>query len=124
MTGRPEHLPETAFDAIEGVEATLLSRTATSGVRGFETLVLRLEIAAGALLPRHSHPGDEHLVMLQDGVLTAPDGARTPLARGQHVLFPAGRAHGNVRSTSALAMIATVIMPQGALFLRFETEGQ
>jgi quercetin dioxygenase-like cupin family protein len=73
-----------------------LSRNDLSGAEDLEVIVARLEIQPGATVPKHTHNGDEHIIVLQGGDLETADGKTISFKTGATVHFPKGTVHGGL----------------------------
>jgi quercetin dioxygenase-like cupin family protein len=73
-----------------------LSRNDLSGADNLEVIVARLEIQSGATVPKHTHNGDEHIIVLQGGDLETVDGKTISFTSGATVHFPEGTVHGGL----------------------------
>jgi quercetin dioxygenase-like cupin family protein len=106
--------PPLALAQVSGIKRTDLMRHDLSAT-GREVFQVLVEFAPGVTYPRHSHPGEE-LVYVVDGVLEyALDGRPPVKVKAGEVLFiPAGTGHAvrNVGSGSA-AELATYILEKG-----------
>lgn len=84
-------------------------------VPGREVVQVRVDIPAGTAFPRHSHPGEE-LVYMIEGVLEYQLEGRAPvtLKAGEVLFIPAGTVHAvkNVGSGNG-AELATYIVEKG-----------
>lgn len=101
--------------ADDGLTRTELNRADVSGAEGLEAVVSRLEIAPGATVPPHSHPGDEHLIVLAGGSLSLPDGKVLEFKPGMAMMFPKGKVHGNLTNmgTAPIVVYTTHIVEKG-----------
>lgn len=94
-----------------GIRRTELQRHAIS-VPGHAVVQARVELAAGAAIPRHTHPGEEVGYVL-DGMLELRIDGQPPvtLARGQAFLVPAGLAHSarNVGTGGGAALVTYIV---------------
>lgn len=105
--------------AQEGLTRTEIRRVEAPGAPAYEVVVSRLEIAPGARVPLHTHPGDEHMVVVVGGTMLAPNGQTIPFAPGDTAHFPAGQVHGGLQNTGDTTMVAmtTHIVEKGAPFM-------
>ncbi|MBM7067129.1 cupin domain-containing protein [Actibacterium sp. 188UL27-1] len=94
---------------------TELSRADVPGVDTLEVIVTRLEVPPGATVPRHSHPGDEHLVVIVGGQMQAGNGKVIPFPDGMSTRFPDGEPHGGLTNVgdAPLVAITTHIVRKG-----------
>ena len=104
----------------QGIKRTDLLRHDLS-VPGREAIQVLVEFAPGVEFPRHSHPGEE-LVYVVEGVLEYALEGRAPvtLKAGDALFIPHGTIHAvkNVGSGNA-AELATYIVEKGKPFLVF-----
>ena len=97
-----------------GVKRTDLQRHDLSSP-GREVVQVRVDIAPGVLAPRHSHPGEEVVYVIEGELEYALDGKPPLTLKAGEVLFiPAGAIHSakNVGSGNA-AELATYIVEKG-----------
>ncbi len=103
-----------AFAQVAGVRRTDLLKH-DSAVPGREVVEVRVEVDPGHDVPRHTHPGDEVLYVVEGTLAYLPDGkAPVTLKAGQSVFIPAGTVHaarnpGTVAGTG----IATYFVEKG-----------
>ena len=97
-----------------GIKRTELQRHDLS-VPGREVVQVRVEVAPGIVAPRHSHPGEE-IVYVIEGTLEYEVEGRPPvtLKAGEVLFIPAGTIHSakNVGGGNA-AELATYIVEKG-----------
>jgi quercetin dioxygenase-like cupin family protein len=97
-----------------GVKRTDLQRHDLS-IPGREAVQVRIDIAPGAVAPRHTHPGEEIIYVLEGSLEYQVDG-RSPvtLKAGEVLFIPAGTIHAakNVGSDNG-AELATYIVEKG-----------
>jgi quercetin dioxygenase-like cupin family protein len=76
------------------VKRTELMRVPIAGTEGKEGVVFRADFPPGAVSPRHTHPGQEFLYVLDGTLVIEPDGgpAETVKAGGTST-NPTGRVH-------------------------------
>lgn len=91
-----------AQDVINRVE---LDRQPLSNVAGYEVVVSRITLAPGGAIPLHTHPGDEHAVVLEGGTVRLPNGKEVTFEEGKKLFFPEGLVHGGLVSTNAAPMV-------------------
>ncbi|WP_372570938.1 cupin domain-containing protein [Ruegeria jejuensis] len=95
------------FAFAEGViTRTELSRADVPGSDTHEVIVARLEIEPGATVPRHTHHGDEHLVVIIGGTMQTGDGKQIPFPDGMAAHFPQGEPHGGLTNAGDTVMVA------------------
>jgi quercetin dioxygenase-like cupin family protein len=103
-----------AWAQVAGVRRTDLLRH-DSVVAGREVVQVRVDVDPGHGVPRHTHPGDEVLYVLEGTLEYMPDGkAPVTLKAGQSVFIPAGTIHAARNpGTGDGAGIATYIVEKG-----------
>jgi len=104
--------------AQEGVNRTVLNRADLTRDPSMEVVVSRLEIAPGARIPLHTHFGDEHLVVVDGGEMTAPNGKAVNFKQGMTVHFPEGQVHGGMTNTGSAPVVVytTHVIEKGKPF--------
>jgi len=103
-----------AAPAQEGIKRTDLQRHDLS-VPGREVFQVRVEFAPGAAFPRHTHPGEEIIYVLEGTLQYDVEGKPPVTLKAGDVLFiPAGTIHAakNAGSTNA-AELATYVLEKG-----------
>jgi quercetin dioxygenase-like cupin family protein len=97
-----------------GTARTLLQQADLS-VPGLEMVQARVDIEPGAVFPRHKHPGEEIIYVLE-GLLEyqVEDGAPVILKAGDVLFIPNGKIHSlkNISSVKG-AELATYIVEKG-----------
>jgi quercetin dioxygenase-like cupin family protein len=79
--------------AVPGVSLRVLSKI-DGPVDGFETVIVEIDVPAGFVVGRHSHPGVETTYVLDGtGELTIDGEASRVVARGEAFQVPSGRIH-------------------------------
>jgi quercetin dioxygenase-like cupin family protein len=97
-----------------GVKRTDLQRH-DLGVPGREAIQVRVEIAPGVAFPRHTHPGEEIIYVLEGSLEYEVEGKPPVTLKAGDVLFiPAATIHAakNVGSDTA-AELATYVVEKG-----------
>ena len=97
-----------------GIKRTDLQRYDLS-IAGREVVQTRIDIAPGVLAPKHSHPGEEIIYVLEGTFEYHVDGKPPVTLKAGDVLFiPAGSTHSakNVGKVNA-AELATYIVEKG-----------
>jgi quercetin dioxygenase-like cupin family protein len=96
-----------------GIKRTDLQRHDLS-VPGREVVQVRVDFAPGAAFPRHTHPGEEIVNVLEGTLEYEVDGKSVTLKAGDVLFIPAGTIHAakNVGSVNA-AELATYILEKG-----------
>ena len=106
--------PHLALAQQAGVKRTDLQRHDMS-IPGREAIQVRVEIAPGVAFPKHTHPGEEIIYVLEGSLEYEVEGKPPVTLKAGGVLFiPAGTIHAakNVGSTNA-AELATYIVEKG-----------
>jgi quercetin dioxygenase-like cupin family protein len=107
-------LPLCAARSQQGVTRTPLQRH-DLGIPGREMVQVRVDLAPGVSFPRHSHPGEEIVYVIEGTLEYRLDGKPPVTLKAGEVLFiAAGTVHGvtNVGSGNA-AELATYIVEKG-----------
>jgi quercetin dioxygenase-like cupin family protein len=115
--------PHVALAQQPGVKRTDLQRH-DLGVPGREAIQVRVEIAPGVAFPRHTHPGEEIIYVLEGSLEYEVEGKPPVTLKAGDVLFiPAGTIHAakNVGSDTA-AELATYIVEKGKPLLTLVSE--
>jgi quercetin dioxygenase-like cupin family protein len=96
-----------------GIKRTDLQRHDLSAP-GREVVQVRVDFAPGAAFPRHTHPGEEIVNVLEGTLEYEVDGKPVTLKAGDVLFIPAGTIHAakNVGSVNA-AELATYIVEKG-----------
>ena len=98
----------------EGVDRRELQRH-DLGVPGREVIQVRVELAPGVTFPKHTHPGEEIIYVLEGSLeYQTADNASVTVKAGEVLFIPAGAVHsaknaGNVNA----AELATYIVEKG-----------
>lgn len=91
--------------AEELVQRTELQRKPVPGNPAVEVVISKLVLLPGGRIPLHSHPGDEHAVIVVGGDVYLPNGKEAAFADGTVLFFPAGSVHGGITSRDDAPMI-------------------
>ncbi len=104
--------------AEELVSRTELSRDPLSGVPGMEVVKSKLVLQNGGRIVLHTHPGDEHAVIAQGGMVELPNGKTVEFADGTPMFFPEGQVHGGItsRHDAPIVVYTTHIVRSGEPF--------
>lgn len=89
-----------------------IRRVPAPGSETLEVVVNKLTIPPGATLPFHTHPGDEHAVVITASKAQTPSGKVLVFAIGTPLYFPDGEVHGgltNVGETDMLAITTSIV---------------
>jgi quercetin dioxygenase-like cupin family protein len=83
-------------------------------IPGWETLQARVDFAPGASFPRHTHPGEEIIYVLQGTLEYEVEGKPVRLKAGDVLFVPYGTVHAarNVGTGNA-AELATYVIEKG-----------
>jgi quercetin dioxygenase-like cupin family protein len=108
-------LPATAEEL---VVRQVLHEKPLSGVEGLKVVVSTLVIRPGGRVPLHTHPGDEHAVIVTGGEALMPDGREMSFPDGTPMFFAAGSVHGGVsnRGQSDIEIVTTHIVDEDKSF--------
>ena len=100
--------------AQDGIKRTDL-QTHDLSIPGREVVQQMVELAPGAVVPRHTHPGEEVSVMLDGELLLELAGkASTTLKAGQAFTVPMGAVHGVKNASRApVKLLVTYIVEKG-----------
>ena len=95
-----------------------LRRVPAPGSETHEVVVNRLVVPPGATIPLHTHPGDEHTVVITDTRARTPGGQEIAFAVGTPLFFPEGEVHGGLTNIGETDMVAitTSIVRKGEPF--------
>jgi quercetin dioxygenase-like cupin family protein len=107
-------IPGQSYSQIPGVTRTDLQQQQLS-IPGREVVQARVDIKQGVTAPRHSHPGEEIVYVLEGLIEYHLDGQAPKVYKAGEVLFiPAGVIHSakNVGTGNA-AELATYILEKG-----------
>ena len=78
------------------VTRDILNEQPLSGSEGMVVIVSKLTVKPGGRIPLHTHPGDEHAVLVVGGKALMPNGKEVSLPNDTPMFFPAGQVHGGV----------------------------
>jgi quercetin dioxygenase-like cupin family protein len=103
-----------AADAPPGIKRTDLQRHDLSAP-GREAVQVRVDFDPGAAFPRHSHPGEEIIYVLEGSLEYDIDGKPPVTLKAGEVLFiPAGTIHAAKNAgTSVARELATYVVEKG-----------
>ncbi|WP_223424137.1 cupin domain-containing protein [Tateyamaria pelophila] len=96
-----------------------IRRAPVPGSETMEVVVIRLVVPVGATIPLHTHPGDEHAVVITETKAQAPNGNLVEFAVGTPLFFPEGEVHGGLTNVGDAPMIAitTTVVRKGEPFI-------
>ncbi len=108
-------VPALQANAQEAMERTELRRTMLAGTENTEVVMARLVIQPGAFLPRHTHPGDEFVYVLDGGMIQPEGQDPTTFETGASLHFPRDVVHGGftVVGDKAITVLTTHIVDAG-----------
>jgi quercetin dioxygenase-like cupin family protein len=100
--------------AQDGIKRTDL-QTHDLSIPGREVIQQMVELTPGAVVPRHTHPGEEVSVILDGELLLEIAGkASTTLKAGQAFTVPMGAVHGVKNASRApVKLLVTYIVEKG-----------
>ncbi|MGC6500984.1 MAG: cupin domain-containing protein [Henriciella sp.] len=85
-----------------------------SGAEGLEIRISDMVIPAGASVPRHFHPGDEFVYVIEGSTLYVEDGQPDQLFEaGQVLMIPQGAVHAPVGGPQGSRVIVFRVHPTG-----------
>jgi quercetin dioxygenase-like cupin family protein len=102
-----------AVQAQEGIKRTDLQRHDIS-VPGHEAIQSRVDFAPGAAFPRHRHPGEEIIYVIEGSIEYEVEGKPVTVKAGGVLFIPAGTVHAakNTGSVNA-AELGTYVVEKG-----------
>jgi len=111
---QPAGSPATAPE--EPVKRTVLSRENLEGVEGKEMVVIIVELAPGAAVPKHYHPGPEYLYVLEGTLAHVHAGGPLRMMRaGDFAFDPDKGVHSisNPSTTARARVIGFLVLEKG-----------
>ncbi|NKB48206.1 MAG: cupin domain-containing protein [Alphaproteobacteria bacterium] len=104
-----------ALHAQQGTTRVELQKADLTGISGTEVVMATLEIQPGGVVPRHTHPGDEFLYVLEGGSLQAPGQDPVTFKTGMSIRFPRDVPHGGLTlvSDKPLKVLTVHIVDKG-----------
>ena len=107
----PEKSPQ--LDLVDGIVTTILT-----GTHGEKMMMVRQNIAAGAVAPMQAHPQEQvGLVLEGEGILTIGDEERR-VKRGDYYCMPANVPHGAVNPGQTEFVAVEIFYPIREDFLK------
>ncbi|MEJ6392877.1 hypothetical protein V8J82_06415 [Gymnodinialimonas sp. 2305UL16-5] len=105
--------------AAQEIEREEIRRSAVPGSETMEVVVSRLTVPPGATVPLHTHPGDEHAVVVTPATAEAPNGNVIEFAVGTPLYFAEGEVHGGLTNVgdSDMVAITTHVLRVGEPFM-------
>ena len=99
--------------ATPGVKRRILQQL-DGPVPGYTTLVVEVEIEAGATVARHTHPGIESVYFIEGGGELSVEGqAARQLTPGEAFQIPPGVPHGLKNGAKPTRGVATYVIEKG-----------
>jgi len=83
-----------------------IRRSPVPGSDTMEVVVSRLTVPVGATIPLHTHPGDEHAVVITPAKAQTPNGNVVEFAVGAPLFFADGDVHGGLTNVGDAPMVA------------------
>lgn len=78
----------------DGLKRTVLQQAEVTGMPGHQGVLYKVELAPGAAVPKHTHPGDEFVYVAEGSLLIEPEGQPAiTLNTGDSARAPMGMAH-------------------------------
>jgi quercetin dioxygenase-like cupin family protein len=105
-----------AQGTVPQITRTEIMRKSMSGLEGKEVVVFTADVPPGGIAPRHYHPGDETIYMLQGSLVFEPDhGEPFELKAGEVTFNPAKHIHQakNTSSSQAAKVLNFMIAEKG-----------
>lgn len=90
----------------QSIEREEIRRVAVPGSETMEVVVMRLSVPPGATIPLHTHPGDEHAVVVTPTTAQVPNGNTIEFPVGATLYFPEGEVHGGLTNVGDGPMVA------------------
>ncbi|WP_299552163.1 cupin domain-containing protein [uncultured Tateyamaria sp.] len=90
----------------QDIQREELRRADVPGSDTMEVVVTRLTVPVGATIPLHTHPGDEHAIVMTAARAEAPNGNIVEFAVGTPLYFPEGQVHGGLTNMGDEPMVA------------------
>lgn len=90
-------------------------------IPGREVLQARVDFAPGSSFPRHTHPGEEIIYVIEGALeYELPGKGWVPLKKGDVLFVPAGGVHAaRNRGTAPAAELATYVLAKGKPLTEF-----
>ncbi|CUH75449.1 cupin domain-containing protein [Tropicibacter naphthalenivorans] len=82
-----------------------LSAQPLSDAQDMVVIVSKLTLKPGGRIPLHTHPGDEHAVVVQGGTALMPNGKEVEFSSDMALFFSAGDVHGGVTNHGDADMV-------------------
>jgi quercetin dioxygenase-like cupin family protein len=102
-----------AQNAPAGLKRTIITRI-DGPMEGYETVNVRADLDAGAVVPRHTHPGIESSYVVEGGLELTVDGEGTrTLKAGDGFQIPTRVPHSAKNGDSAAIIATTYVVEKG-----------
>jgi len=102
-----------AQSSTTGLKRTILKRT-DGPMDGYETVDVRVDLDAGSLVPRHTHPGIESSYVVEGGLELSVDGEGTRTFKaGDGFQVPKRVPHSGKTGESATVLAVTYVVEKG-----------
>jgi quercetin dioxygenase-like cupin family protein len=102
-----------AQNAPTGLKRTIITRT-DGPMDGYETVNVRVDLDAGTLIPRHTHPGIESSYVVEGGLELTVDGEGTrTLKAGDGFQIPTRVPHGGKNGDRPTIAAVTYVVEKG-----------
>lgn len=100
------------------VVRAVLNEQPLSGSDEMIVIVSKLVVKPGGRIPLHTHPGDEHAVIVVGGDALMPNGKEMSFPDGTPMFFAEGQVHGGVtnRGSTDIEIVTTHIVRAGQPF--------
>src|ERR1700719_2864323 len=96
-----------AQNAPGGLKRTIITRT-DGPMDGYETVNVRVDLDAGTLVARHTHPGIESSYVVEGGLELSVDGQGTRTFKsGDGFQVPTGTPHGGKNGNTPTTLAVT-----------------
>jgi quercetin dioxygenase-like cupin family protein len=113
ITGFAATGAEAQSSATSGLKRTILQRT-DGPMEGYETIVVAVELAPGAMVARHTHPGVESSYVIEGDTELSMDGqAPRRLGPGEAFQVPAALPHSAKNFDKTTRLAATYVVEKG-----------
>jgi len=105
--------------AAQDITSEVIRRAPVPGSETMEVIVSLLTVPVGATIPLHTHPGDEHAVVITAAAAETPNGQVVAFEAGTTLYFPEGQVHGGLTNVGAAPMqaVTTHVLRVGEPFL-------
>lgn len=96
-------------ELVSAQQRSVTTRADLTGIPNREGVLLSVELGAGVTSPKHFHPGDEFIHVLEGSVVVRIEGKpEVTLTTGQTIHIPAGAIHqGRNPSATVVARVVT-----------------